>query len=284
MSLLNDETPIEKHRVGRRVIHVKREDLCTPVPGPPFSKMRGLLPKLKKLKADGYEVVAYVETAVSMAGWGVAWLAPKVGLDVIIFDPQYAPRKRLPPHLRLLEYHRYQWKIHGATLIPLQAHMAAVNYHRAKKWLGNNCAKPTYLLPLGLPLEESVAATADVARALPQSYKNVVINVGSGTICAGVLRGLKYSPVTIWGIMGRTGDAEAKALTIETKAGILEEGLLKTRAKLNIVDPGYEYARQESQVEAPFPCHPFYDLKAWRWLVDNLNNLKGPVLFWNIGA
>ncbi|GAG18142.1 unnamed protein product, partial [marine sediment metagenome] len=27
-----------------------------------------------------------------------------------------------------------------------------------------------------------------------------------------------------------------------------------------------------------------YDLKAWKWLVDNMSSLRKPILFWNIGA
>jgi hypothetical protein len=36
--------------------------------------------------------------------------------------------------------------------------------------------------------------------------------------------------------------------------------------------------------ECPFPCNPYYDLKAWRHLVTHLDAYRDPVLFWNIGA
>jgi hypothetical protein len=38
-----------------------------------------------------------------------------------------------------------------------------------------------------------------------------------------------------------------------------------------------------AQGSGPFPMHPYYDLKAWRWL-ESGPRLADPVLFWNIGA
>lgn len=63
--ILND-TPIEEYEG----IHVKREDLSAPPGAPPFSKIRGLVRHLEKLKKQGFIGAAYVETSVSMAGWG----------------------------------------------------------------------------------------------------------------------------------------------------------------------------------------------------------------------
>lgn len=34
----------------------------------------------------------------------------------------------------------------------------------------------------------------------------------------------------------------------------------------------------------PFPAHPNYDLKAWKFLFESLPRVKAPLLFWNIGA
>jgi hypothetical protein len=52
---------------------------------------------------------------------------------------------------------------------------------------------------------------------------------------------------------------------------------------VDVVDEGYAYA---DAVVSPvgFPCNAFYDLKAWKWLAENIGTLPGPVLFWNIGA
>ena len=36
--------------------------------------------------------------------------------------------------------------------------------------------------------------------------------------------------------------------------------------------------------ETPFPCNVNWDKKAWWWLEQNIENIKGKTLFWNIGA
>ena len=67
-------TPVESHTLpdGTSVL-VKHEDLCFAEPAPPFSKLRGLVEHLQKIKRDKPTIthIAYVESAVSMAGW--AW-------------------------------------------------------------------------------------------------------------------------------------------------------------------------------------------------------------------
>jgi hypothetical protein len=102
---------------------VKREDLCAEPPAPPFSKIRGLVERIRRLKADGYETVGYTETAVSMAGWGVAWACAQFDMRAVIFDPQY---KKTP---ELLTFHREQWAKFGATIVPIQAGMARRRTH-----------------------------------------------------------------------------------------------------------------------------------------------------------
>ncbi len=53
-------------------------------------------------------------------------------------------------------------------------------------------------------------------------------------------------------------------------------------SKFKLIDPGWEYT-QKPTIKAPFPCHPYYDLKAWQWLLENHSCLRQRVLFWNIG-
>ena len=57
-------TPVEKYNG----ICVKREDLAVNDPtAPPFSKMRGVLIHLTKLRDQGIKTVDYAESAISMA-------------------------------------------------------------------------------------------------------------------------------------------------------------------------------------------------------------------------
>lgn len=269
-------TPVEKY--GN--IYVKRDDLCFAEPAPPFSKCRGLLLHLTKLKEQGYKYIGYTETSISMAGWGVAWACNELGLKAIIFDPQY---KETP---ELLTYHRIQWKKFKATILPIKAGMAAVNINICKQWLKRDFPNNSIMLPLGLPFSETIEATSkELEKTLKKKiFTSIVTCVGSGTIAAGILKGLsKLSESTeLYGIMTRSGDVEQKKTKILCKAGLYSDGLFQSKVKLVLVNPGWEYT-QKSSVLCPFPCHPYYDLKAWEWLKKNEMNLNKPILFWNIG-
>lgn len=281
MKLLNDDTPIEVYKVGKKKVHVKREDLCTPSPGPTFSKVRGLLPKLLELKYLGYKNIGYTESSISMAGWGVAWICSMLDLNCIIFDPQYVSCGQ--EHLKVLEYHREKWKELNATVLPVKAGMVRVNYHVCSKTLKENYEK-SIMLPLGLPFSETISATEEIAEeeAELKNYKSVVTCIGSGTICAGLLKTFSGKS-RLYGVMTRSGNVRRKRKVILDKAGMIEEGLLGTKVNFDIIDPGWEYTKS-SQAECPFPCHAYYDLKAWQWLTENIDRLETPILFWNIGS
>lgn len=263
MIILRD-TPIEEYQG----IHVKREDLCAPPGAPPFSKIRGLVKHLEKLKQQGYTGAAYVETSISMAGWGLAWACNQLGMKCLIFNPIY--KNPLP----LLQYHREQWLRWGAELRDIPAGRAKVNYYIARKQIPQGFR----LLPLGLPLSETLSETRAVAEGCVGDYPSIVICVGSGTITAGVFQATAPGQ-TLYGVMCRTGDAglKRKHITGETLFSFI------TKGKLELIDLGWEYAKA-SKAQTPFPCHPYYDAKAWEWLIDNKEALEPPILFWNIGS
>jgi hypothetical protein len=279
------------YEVKGHTVYVKREDLCCsnhPY-APPFSKVRGLAEEMFKLASKGFKTVGYVETSVSMAGWGVAWLARQYELRPVIFDPQYVitpERLKMEPHLRLLMKHREMWRQFGAEVVSIKAGRAKVNYYIARKDYLKKFEKMTFL-PLGLPLSDTRKETARIAKkeSEKRSYGTVVVNVGSGTICSGVVRGFLDSGAQMIGVMGRTGSVDRKKVEILRRAGVFEKkkGGFFGFSGFRLIDPGYQYT-QPAEGSAPFPCHPFYDLKAWKWLEENIEDLEPPVLFWNIGA
>jgi len=258
-------TPIEEYEG----IYVKREDLCVPKGAPPFSKIRGLVKHLERLKQEGYIGAAYVETSVSMAGWGVAWACYHLGMKCLIFNPIY---KDTPP---LLQFHREQWERWGAELKEVPAGRAKVNYYIARKQI----PKGFKLLPLGLPLPETITETARIAASCINPYKSIVVSVGSGTVAAGIYQATSPKQ-TLYGIMSRSGDAKKKRKHVKEGGPLFS---FESRGTLQIIDMGWEYANS-SKIKTPFPCHPWYDAKAWEWLIHNKENLSAPILFWNIGS
>lgn len=270
--ILND-TKIEKH--GE--IYVKREDLSCPSGGPPFSKVRGLIPYLMRIKDQGIQTVGYTETSVSMAGWGVSWACSLLGMKSVIFDPQY---KVTPP---LLRYHRNQWKRFCPDIIPIPAGRAKVNFYMSRKLLLSRYPS-SEMLPLGLILPETIEAVYSECKMpetadLMDRIATIVVCIGSGTIGAGLLRA--FPKKSVIGVMSRTGSIARKRSDILKKANLSDGGFFGVKDFL-LIDPGWEYA-ERSRIQSPFPSHPWYDLKAWQWLMENLDLIKKPILFWNIG-
>lgn len=275
------ETPISVAPMGDILIYVKREDLCAPPGAPPFSKIRGVVKHLEKIKNSGITTVGYTETSISMAGWAVAWAGKKLGLRVVIFNPIY--KNPLPE----LEYHRYQWRINGAKLVDIKAGMAKVNYNISKRMLGQIYGNSAVMLPLGLPFPETIVETAkefirtNKSSNFEDGYKTVVVNVGSGTICSGLYKGMK-SGSKLFGIMGRTGLMSKKLEKIERGTGFIFDRNLN-HPDLFLVDQGFKYT-DSVEIKTSFPCNKYYDAKAWKWLEENYKTLEQPILFWNIGA
>jgi len=262
-------------------VHVKREDLCTQSPGPPFSKCRGLAAKMKKLKNEGIKIVGYVESSISMAGWGVAWMAQELEMKAIIFNPQYV--NQTPSTLKT---HRDKWKEFEPDIIPIKAGRTSVNFHISKKILFEKYdEKTTIMLPIGLPFPETVEETAKEWQRTKKKIKskNVIICIGSGTICAGLLRGMKEEDCKLIGILAYSRSLKSIEKSIWNKSGKKKDGLFKSEIDFKLIDPGWKYTEQ-SKIKCPFPCHSYYDLKTWQWMVENIKKLKGIILFWNIGS
>jgi hypothetical protein len=267
-----DETPVETHYVRDVPILVKREDLCCPLPGPAFSKIRGVVAH-----------IGVLDTFHSKAGWAVAYVCSKLGKKAVDYWPRYKGDGGFRPQQTAAAHF-------GAELTSLPAGRSSILYHRAVKDL--QARHPgAYMMPNALKLAESVtenAAEAERTRfALPPTAV-LVISISSGTVAAGVLRGLKWlvqsKAYFVVLHLGYARSTEAAKEYIQRHCGYSLDS-----AHFMFVDEGYEYA-DASGVEVPFPCNPFYDAKAWNYLVEDngaerLARMRGgPILFWNIGS
>lgn len=273
-------TPVEVHRIGETEVLVKREDLASSdMDGmPPFSKIRGLAARMKSLRDAGTTVVGYAETAVSMAGWGISAVAREIGATAVIFDPQYA--NPLP----VLIEHRRIWRELGATVLPVRPNMGRIVHATALKMFKERWPDGA-MLDQGLPLRETLDATEVELRSLKVRPRTVVLCVGSGAICAGLLRA-SGEGVDVVGVLCYAAGSDArrrrKADHVMRMAGVDPNGFF-VGPRLRIVDVGLDYLTP-SEARCPFGCNRWYDLKAWQWLTENVGSLEPPVLFWNIGS
>jgi 1-aminocyclopropane-1-carboxylate deaminase/D-cysteine desulfhydrase-like pyridoxal-dependent ACC family enzyme len=271
---LIDGTPIEKYNG----IYVKREDLCCLPPGPPFSKVRGVV---EHIRARPEKIFGCLDTFHSQAGVGVAWACKNLHRKCVNFYPVYKAeaegvlRENQQKALRL-----------GAVMVPLQAGRSAILFHRARKLLEEQFPG-AYMMPNALKLPESVEATArEVERSAEQIRRikpdQVVVSISSGTIAAGVVLGLSRLKLrkvpTIWLHEGYSRSEDAVRAYLNKMVG----NDIDREFQVIIVDEKYAYKdTAPRKVAVPFPSNEFYDKKAWCWLQEA--KLTGNVLMWNVG-
>ncbi len=275
-SVVIDNTPWQTEMLGGRLVRVKREDLCCPPPGPGFSKMRGVEKYVRARQTDFIPPsrLGVVDSIHSKAGWGVAWLGQQLGLGVTVFYPY--TKQEGPAVVRPFQTIAQGF---GADIVGLPATKSSVLFYQARKSFYERYPEGL-LLPNGLRLEDTIEQTArEVVRSTPRVFVGGtwVVSVSSGTIAAGVARGLRclgFSGVLILH-MGFSRSADLLKHYIHGHAPGIQ---------LVTVDEGYAYKDAAVGVTVPFPCNPYYDRKAWKWLTANIEKLADPVVFWNIGA
>lgn len=302
MSMCVTSTPVEDHRTDLG-LWVKREDLCCPG-GPNFSKTRGVY---AHVAARPERVIGVLDTAHSQGGWAVARACSLLGKRCVEF---YPVRKADPGWLGAVQVECQRL---GAETVPMPAGRSAVLYHLARAALTSNPAQPagsTYMMPNALKLPEMVTETAaEVKRSVVWSWPpclrdggappveaslhslkevhTILVSASSGTIAAGVCRGLLdvgwTGMVVVHQGYHRPQDAVRRYMAgmcgLEYRPGEGTSGI-----RVALVDEGYAYAdAARPGGDPPFPCNPFYDLKLFRWWTARGRDQYGEALLWNIG-
>ncbi len=271
LGLVRDGTLVEQ--VGDRV-WVKREDLCSPYPGPSFAKIRGVV---AHVRSRPEALIGVLDTFHSKAGWAVSYVCRSLGKSCLDFFPRYKGDGEV---LR-----RQQGEAHGlgAELVALPAGRSAILYHTAKR---ETLKRGGYMMPNALKLPETVVEVAAEVGRTPAlgRFDHLVISVSSGTIAAGVIAGFAargYAP-TLWLHLGYERSEDELLRYMREKA----PALAAWGSPVSVISEGYGYKDAAPLgAAAPFPCNVFYDLKAYHWLArEGLARMSGRVLFWNVGA
>ena len=266
--MLYKNTPVEDY-VSDFGLYVKREDLSCPYPGPAFSKTRGVYAHIEKIP---HSVIGVLDTRHSQAGHAVARACQILGKKCITYYPVYK-RDIGPDGDHDLRDPQLAADALGSELYGLPAGRSCILFHKAKKLTE---AEGGYMMPNALKLVESVDETANEVME-DYEYDRVIVPISSGTIAAGVVKGFKRlgkNPTFVIH-MGYNRAHDQVRKYIHDKSGYND-------AKLILVDENYQYADSARDGdEPPFPCNIYYDLKAFRWWMENQTSHK--TLFWNIG-
>lgn len=277
--MLTFNTPVEDW-TKEYGLWVKREDQSCRHPGPQFSKTRGVY---EHIKARPESTIGVLDTYHSQAGHAVALACQILGKQCVNYYPEY---KREPgfraPQLAA--------QLLGAELFGIPAGRSSVIYHKAKKLLAEHVLD-AYMMPNALKLKETVSETAREVGKL-DDFDTVIIPSSSATIAAGVIRGflLRKNYRVMPGFIIHLGYSRPeRAVRKYLYDSVANPGC--DPDEITVVDELYNYKDQARDGETPpWPCNPYYDLKAFRWWMRERDKpdrggaaVYGKTLLWNIG-
>lgn len=263
-------TPLIFHE--RDGLLVKHEECSCPA-GPHFSKTRGVFKHIQKREE---QFIGVLDTYHSQGGWAVARACHLLGKQCVNFYAQrkgeyggaMRPQQRASAEL-------------GAQMLPMQATMSAILYHKARAWLRNSdYADMAYMMPNALKLDESVEETARelIRTPIPEDVTHILVPSSSATIAAGVCYGLRNNGVRVIVHLGYSRPVHKVLSYIDTMAGI---GMSD---RVIVIDEGYAYKDKAWAGPDPeWPCNEYYDLKSYRWWMREGRRQYPNTLLWNVG-
>jgi len=275
--LFREKTPIERHVIQcpttkeYHEVFVKREDLFGIPPAPPLAKLRGARAILLNLYLSGIETVGCWDTRVSRLGHGIAAIAQRLGMRCICAYPKLKNQKEHPE--AMIEAEKL-----GAEIYPTKAGRINITMAEARRYIQSQGG---YFLPFGLQCDEAVLGVQEEAKRtyheeeIVRKCRSLLLSTGSGVTLAGIIRGFESLPESIISI--------SAGKSIKSILRYLRKYLIRIPDELILRSPLCKYDIKEER-SAPFPCHPNYDRKVWHWMIENIENLPKPILFWNIGG
>jgi 1-aminocyclopropane-1-carboxylate deaminase/D-cysteine desulfhydrase-like pyridoxal-dependent ACC family enzyme len=263
-----ENTPIEAYNIENRTIFVKRDDLYGQNPAPPLAKLRGLRLLLQKANMDGVRLVGCWDTRISKLGQGLAACCRETeGMNCIVSYPTKKGEKQSVSIQKAAEL--------GAEIYPVPGGRITISFSVARRYV---VERGGMMLPFGLECAEAVEGIRKEARQTPIEYLKggtLIVCCGSGVTLAGLISGLPILPEKIIGI--------SSGRSVKNIVTCIKRYVDGIPPVLELKEAMWPYSKA-LMLPCPFPTHPNYDLKAWKYLVDNLAWLREPILFWNIGA
>lgn len=270
------ETPIEKYQLKGKTVHVKRDDLVgdgTTLPR--WAKIEGIRKILESDYIDKSKPLTHLSVYGSWTGWVLSVLCKEYGIE---FISSYPNSKSYPPEILEII------KGNGAKLNPLKPNMMKLLENKlggiAKRngWqqLPYAFNHPTYVSYMQNRMKQVLEE---------EDFDHLVVSIGSGVTASGLIREfLQYSS---WQdiLKNRRQVHTVTMSSIESTKKILNENKAGDLNNIHIYKSDYAFDDfMDDVTDYPFDMNEFWERKMWYWLENNVQNLDGKILFWNIGG
>jgi hypothetical protein len=268
---LNEDTPLELYYIKGREVWVKRDDLMGDgTLLPPWGKVAALYELVKKY-IDKSKPLTHLSVDGSWTGWALAAICEELDIE---FYVSYPDSKKISQEYLGMIKEMYP-KVH---LNPIRPNMMQIMYNSLR---GQAKENGWQMLPYAFDHDFYKDYLAD--RIQPYThFDNLVVSSGSGVTLSGLARGYyreelkEFFPSVTRKIWTTCVSSESSIKKTLKKSGI--------PIPLNIRKSEYLFENRLDGYEAPFPCNQFWDIKQWKWLEENIDQIEGTILFWNVGG
>lgn len=264
ISDLITKAPEETYNIGNRWVTVRREDLAYKKPLPPNAKMSALYEIVKAHSRQYREMILFAkkQTGISYS-IGFPYICKEFNIHPVVVYPKTVKTK-VPDWFDKLGPQTETYFVHP--------NMVTINVNQCKQLAEERKA---FFVPFGFDHQISVRTHSE-RFDLPRKIGTLIMATMTGMTLAGAIDNLYR------------GNKPAKQI-IGVSCGRDENNVMKSMSKyinvpdnVKIINP---YERHfKPNIETPFPLHPDYELKAWNWMIENIDTLIDPIYFVNVGA
>jgi len=269
-------TPIEEYKLKGKTVHVKRDDLVGDgVNYPRWAKIEGIRKIIESDYIDKSKPLTHLSVYGSWTGWTLSKMCKEYGIE---FISSYPNSKTYPP--QILEI----IKGNGATLNPMKPNMMKLLENK----LGGIAKKNGWQqLPYAFNHPAYINYMQDRMKQVleKEDFDHLVVSIGSGVTASGLIR--EFLQYKDWkDILKNKRQVHTVTMSsLESTQKILNENKAGDLNNIHIYQSEYAFDDFMDEVtEYPFDMNEFWERKMWWWLENNIENLEGKVLFWNIGG
>lgn len=261
-----DNTPIEEYSISGKTVFVKREDLSACDGCAPSSKVRGAYQLISNSKE---QIFGLYNTRISLISMVFAPICHYFGKRLVLGYPEL---KNYPVPIAVQQAEKY-----GAALYGVKNPRTGIGEAHLRNYMKE---VDGYYIPLGSNVAESILVTKKEMDTIKDSLLEgtLIVSVGSGVTLAGILLSLSHRLFFNTKIIGVTVGKDISRIK-----STINKYVDYRSFNLTLLEPEFSYTTP-CEIEIPFNCNRYYDAKAYKYLVDHINELPHPILFWNIGG
>ena len=263
MDYFNSDTPLEKYTIKGRDVFVKREDLQGDGEYlPNWGKIYGIRKYIEN-NVDRTKPLTSLSVNGSWSGWLVSAICDELGIEYYYSFPNSKNFNR-----EILT--DVQSKYPNTKLNPIKPNMVSIMFNVLKK---QSIERGWQIIPYGFNHHDFVESFKD--RIQPyNNYNNLFVGSGSGLSVCGLSKGF---------LKGNNHIYTSVVSTLSTLNRRLKEYDVDTD-KITSIKSDYDFYDEMKEFDTPFPCNQFWDKKAWKYLSEIIDDVKGSILFWNLGG